>query len=251
MANTTFKKNIQKALEDLQPDNLPKHIAIIMDGNGRWAKKRGLMRTFGHRAGTENVKTIIRFCSDIGIQELTLFAFSTENWKRPNDEVGFLMNLLLEFLKREIDELHAKNARLNSLGDLSRLPAELKKAIIAAKEKTKDNSGLIVNIAINYGARAEIVNAVKEIAKDVQSGKIALEAIDEDLFSTYLYTNGLSDPDLIIRTSGEVRTSNFLLYQSAYSEYIFTEILWPDLNELELIKILKEYQSRQRRFGGI
>ena len=137
MANTTFKKNIQKALEDLQPDNLPKHIAIIMDGNGRWAKKRGLMRTFRHRAGTENVKTIIRFCSDIGIQELTLFAFSTENWKRPNDEVGFLMNLLLEFLKREIDELHAKNARLNSLGDLSRLPAELKKRSLPQKKRQK------------------------------------------------------------------------------------------------------------------
>lgn len=251
MVNKTFKKNILKAIEGLQMENLPKHIAIIMDGNGRWAKKRGLLRTFGHKAGTENVKTIIRFCSDIGIQELTLFAFSTENWKRPSDEVGFLMNLLLEFLKREIDELHEKNARLNALGDLNRLPEELIKAIIAAEEKTKGNTGLKVNIAINYGSRAEIVNAVKEIAKDIQDGKISLDAIDEDLFSTYLYTNGLSDPDLVIRTSGEVRISNFLLYQSAYAEYIFTEILWPDLDELELIKIIKDYQSRHRRFGGI
>ena len=251
MAKTVSKKELQAALAALQKDRLPTHIAIIMDGNGRWAKNKGLARAFGHRAGADNVKTIVRFCSDIGIKVLTLFAFSTENWKRPGEEVGFLMNLILEFLKKEIDELHARNARLNVLGDEAKLPREIRDAIRGAMEKTKDNTGLIVNIALNYGARAEIVRAVKAIAVDIQDGKLRAEQIDEPLFGQYLYTAGMSDPDLVIRTSGEVRVSNFLLYQSAYAEYIFSDILWPDLNELELIKIISEFQSRQRRFGGL
>jgi undecaprenyl diphosphate synthase len=251
LTKTSKKDELNTLLAQLDMERLPAHVAIIMDGNGRWAKKRGLARSFGHRAGVENVKAIIRFCSNIGIKALTLFAFSTENWKRPSDEVGLLMSLLLEFLKKEIEEMHRENARLQTLGDIDKLPEELVHAINAAREKTKDNTGLIVNIAVNYGARAEIIRAVTLIAQDAKQGKIQPQDIDENLFSSYLYTRGITDPDLVIRTSGELRISNFLLYQSAYAEYIFTDILWPDLNEVEISKAFLDFQQRQRRFGGI
>ncbi len=251
MAKRVFKKDLKEYVEKLNTDELPRHIAIIMDGNGRWAKKRGLARSFGHRAGTDNVKKIIRFCSDIGIKILTLFAFSTENWKRPAEEVNLLMGLLLEYLRKEIRELNEENVVLNTLGNISELSKELIKEINDAKELTKNNTGMKVNIAINYGARTEIVKAAADMAGDVCKGKLKPEDINEEKFSAYLYTDGMDDPDMVIRTSGETRISNFLLYQSAYAEYIFTDILWPDLNEKELAGLILEYQSRHRRYGGI
>lgn len=228
-------------------DRLPVHVAIIMDGNGRWAKKRGLPRAAGHRAGVERVRTIIRMSSDIGIRHLTLFALSTENWKRPKEEISILMKLLLEYLKKELAELHEKNVCIKTLGDLSRLPAEVFDEIERAKQTTKDNTGLTVNMAVNYGGRQEIVAAVK---KAVLEGKDPKD-IDDEYISSLLFTAGQPDPDLVIRTSGETRISNFLLYQMAYAELYFTGTLWPDFDEAEYSKALKVFAERDRRFGGI
>jgi undecaprenyl diphosphate synthase len=239
-------------LAALNLEELPGHTAIIMDGNGRWAVKRGLARSFGHRAGMENVKTTIRFASDIGLKELTLFALSTENYrKRPGEEVSLLMSLLLEFLKRDIREMHENNVKLDTFGDIGQLPREVEKAITDAAELTKNNTGLKVHIAVNYGSRAEIVNTMRKVAYDVKQGKLEIDDIDEKLVSAYLESKDAADPDLVVRTSGEQRISNFLLYQSAYAEYVFTETLWPDFDEFEFIRTLKEFQSRKRRFGGI
>ncbi len=243
-----FRKKINKdAYIGIDKTLLPVHVAIIMDGNGRWAKKRGLPRAAGHRAGVERVRTIIRMSSDIGIKYLTLFAFSTENWKRPDDEVSVLMGLLLEYLKKELAELHEKNVRIMTLGDLSKLPKEVKDEIERAKRTTKDNTGLTVNMAVNYGGRQEIVDALK---KAVSEGKSAGE-IDEKYVSSLLSTAGQPDPDLIIRTSGETRISNFLLYQMAYAEFYFPDKLWPDFDEAEYRKALDVFVSRDRRFGGV
>jgi undecaprenyl diphosphate synthase len=218
-----------------------------MDGNGRWAKKRGLPRAAGHRAGVERVRTIIRMSSDIGIRYLTLYAFSTENWKRPSQEVGVLMGLLLEYLKKELAELHEKNVHILTLGDLSKLPQEVINEIERAKRTTKDNTGLTVNMAVNYGGRQEIVDAVK---KAVSEGRSVGE-IDEEYVSSLLYTAGQPDPDLMIRTSGETRISNFLLYQMAYAEFYFPDTLWPDFDEAEYRKALGVFAARDRRFGGV
>jgi undecaprenyl diphosphate synthase len=243
-----FRKKINKdAYTGIDKAMLPVHVAIIMDGNGRWAKKRGLPRAAGHRAGVERIRTIIRMSSDIGIKYLTLFAFSTENWKRPSDEVGVLMGLLLEYLKQELRELHEKNVRIMTLGDLSKLPKEVKDEIERAKLTTKDNTGLTVNMAVNYGGRQEIVDAFK---RAVSEGKSAGE-IDEIYVSSLLSTAGQPDPDLIIRTSGETRISNFLLYQMAYAELYFPDTLWPDFDEAEYRKALGVFASRYRRFGGV
>lgn len=233
--------------EGIDRKRLPLHVAIIMDGNGRWAKKRGLPRAAGHRAGVERVRTIIRMSSDIGIKYLTLFAFSTENWKRPDDEVGTLMGLLLEYLKKELAELHEKNVRILTLGDTSRLPSEVAREIQRAKITTKDNTGLTVNMAVNYGGRQEITDALK---KAICEGAGA-EDITEEYISSLLYTAGQPDPDLVIRTSGEARISNFLLYQTAYAEFYFPDTLWPDFDEAEYKKALSVYASRERRFGAI
>lgn len=231
--------------------NLPKHIAIIMDGNGRWAKERGLPRIAGHKAGVEALRSIITTSSNIGISHLTLYAFSTENWKRPPKEVKALMDILVLYLRKEIAELHKNNVIINIIGDISKLPpvaiAEVKKAI----NITSYNTGLQVNIALNYGSRDEIINAVKKIAKEVSNKQLQLETIDESLFSSFLFTKDIPDPDLVIRTSGELRISNFLLWQIAYSELFFTNTYWPDFNSDNLIAAIKNYQCRKRRFGGI
>ena len=216
----------------IDKDRLPVHVAVIMDGNGRWAKKRGLPRAAGHRAGVERVRTVIRMSSDIGIKYLTLFALSTENWKRPSQEIGTLMNLLLEYLKSELAELDEKNVRIKTIGDLSRLPEEVIAEIERARETTKDNTGLTVNMAVNYGGRQDIAQAVRRAIRE------GVKDADEEFLSSLLSTAGQPDPDLIIRTSGETRLSNFLLYQMAYSELYFTDTLWPDFDEAEYKKAL-------------
>jgi undecaprenyl diphosphate synthase len=242
-----------KKLLSIMNKPIPNHVAIIMDGNGRWARQRNMPRTAGHRQGVEALRDIIQTSSKLGIRYLTLYAFSTENWKRPESEVRYLMSLMVEFLQKETPELHANNVRIIMLGQLDGLPDNARDEICKAMKATNDNTGLQVNIAINYGSRAEIVRAVQMVAKDVTLGKIALEDIDEDLFAGYLDTKGVSDPDLMIRTSGEYRLSNFLLYQSAYTELIFTDknLLWPDFTGERYLEAIAEYQSRTRRFGGI
>ena len=230
---------------------LPKHIAIIMDGNGRWAKKKNLPRVVGHKAGVETLKDIVKTCSDIGIKILTVYAFSTENWKRPKDEVGFLMNLLVEYMKRELNELQKNNVRIKILGDIGLLPVSTQQEILRALELTTANTGLQFNIALNYGGRVELINACRGMLEDIENGKLSRENIDEDVFSNYLYTKNDPDPDLIIRTSGEKRISNFLLWQIAYSEFVFVEELWPDFKRQNLIKAIIEYQNRDRRYGAV
>jgi len=231
---------------------IPEHVALIMDGNGRWAKQRGLPRTLGHRAGVEALKEIVRYASEIGIKILTVYAFSTENWARPIEEVDYLINtLLVEYMKKEIDELNKNNVKVRILGNIDDLPVLTRKQIVEAVEITKNNTGLKFNIALNYGGRKEIIDAVKKITNMVLNGMIDEKEINEELFSRYLYTAGDKDPDLIIRTSGEMRISNFLIWQSAYSEFYFTKTLWPDFTKEDLDKAINEYAKRDRRFGGV
>lgn len=229
---------------------IPKHIAIIMDGNGRWAKKRGLPRTAGHKVGAENVCTIAKACNKLGVKELTLYAFSTENWKRPEDEVNYLCKLPKLFFSAYIKELKKNRIRVTFLGELERFPPETQKVILDAIEATKDFEGLNLCIAINYGGRREIVLAAQKYAQDVLNQKASLE-LSEQEFSQYLMTKDMHEVDLMIRTSGEERISNFLLWQLAYSEFIFTPVAWPDFNEDELTKCIDEFTSRNRRFGGV
>ena len=241
----------KNTIYDIQLDKVPNHIAIIMDGNGRWAKSRFLPRTAGHKAGVETIRKVLKECQRLGIKHLTLYAFSTENWKRPKIEVDTLMNLLTAYLKSEVKELHSNNVKISTVGDIEKLPSACIKQLEYAKELTKDNTGVNLNLALNYGSRYDIKNAMIDIAKDVKYGKIKVENIDEDLISNYLSTKSITDPDLIIRTSGEQRLSNFLLWEAAYTEFYFTDIHWPDFNEKELQKAIYEYQNRDRRFGGI
>ncbi|KGX88414.1 isoprenyl transferase [Pontibacillus litoralis] len=236
---------------ELDNTNLPKHIAIIMDGNGRWAKKRGLPRVAGHKEGMNVVKKIVRKSSDLGIEAITLYAFSTENWKRPKAEVEFLMKLPNEFLTTYLPELIEKNVQVQTVGDVEHLPTHTQKAVQRAKEKTKHNTGLILNFALNYGSRDEIMHAVTSIVQDVQNGERKMEELNEDVFESYLYTCGLPDPDLLIRTSGEQRLSNYLLWQLAYTEFWFTDVLWPDFDENLYERAICDYQSRKRRYGGV
>ena len=245
-----FNRN-SAGITGMDKSRLPVHIAIIPDGNGRWAKKRGLPRTVGHRSGSENIKNIVKFCSELGIKYLTFYAFSTENWSRPRSEVDTLMSLLLEYLRNAEKELDGSNVRIRVVGKISGLPPEFRQEIPRVERLTKNNSGLNLVMALNYGARDEILAAVKHIAREVRDGNVEPEEIDEALISGRLYTAGIPDPDLIIRTSGEKRSSNFLLWQSAYSEFCFTDVLWPDFGERHLTEALKEYQNRSRRFGGI
>ncbi len=242
---------INRLNNDINSECIPNHIAIIMDGNGRWAKKRNLPRTAGHKAGVEALRDIISTSSELGIKHLTLYAFSTENWKRPQKEINALMELLVFFLNKEVMELHKNNVKINVIGNIYKLP---KNAILKIKEAiklTSKNTGLTVNIALNYGGRPEIIKAVKTICKDIINGNIEVDNIDEKLFSDYLDTKDIPDPDLVIRTSGELRLSNFLLWQVAYSEFWFTDIHWPDFNSDYLLKAIKDYQNRIRRFGGL
>lgn len=230
---------------------LPVHLGIIMDGNGRWAKKQGKLRTFGHRYGVETVRTAISYCSEVGIKVLTLYTFSTENWKRPRSEVTALMNLIVEYLIKETPEMKANNVILNFIGDLSKLPEKALKSIDYAVNETKNNNGLVVNIALNYGGRDEIIRAVKQIAQKVKNNETDIDQIDGAMLSKYLYTSNCPDPDLIIRTGGEKRLSNFMVWQSAYSEFYFTDILWPDFTRKDFDEAMNYYQNRNRRFGGI
>lgn len=242
---------INLKIRKINISTMPAHIGIIMDGNGRWANKRGLPRNMGHRAGSEALKRIVRFCNDINIKYLTVFAFSTENWKRPKEEVDSLMQLLEQYLDEAKKESDNNNIRLRILGDISALSANLQNKIIEVERKSALKQGLNLNIALNYGSRNEIVSAVRKIAEQVKDGLIDIPAINEQLFSSKLYTAGMPDPDLIIRPSGEKRVSNFLLWQSAYSEFWTSDIYWPDFKEKHLLDAIYDYQRRNRRFGGL
>jgi len=246
-----FKRKKTEENIELDMDRIPKHIAIIMDGNGRWAKAKKLPRTMGHRAGMKTIKTIVQEASKLGVRYLTLYAFSTENWKRPSEEVGALMDLVVEFIDKELADLHENGVVLNSIGDISKLPEKSKKSIEAAKRKTRSNTGLTLNIALNYGGRDEIIKGVKEIASLVAEGKLKIEDINEKEISNHLYTKDMPDPDMVIRPSGELRLSNYLLWQSAYSEFWFSNINWPDFGEKDLKKAIADYQRRDRRYGGV
>ena len=231
--------------------NLPEHIGIIMDGNGRWAKKRMLPRSAGHKAGAQTFRKITRYCSDIGIKHLTVYAFSTENWKRPKDEVSALMNLFKTYLEEALSDFKDDSIVVKFIGDKSVFPDDLRNLMIENEESSKDRNGMVLNIAMNYGSRDEIVRAVKSISEKVVSNKIDINDIDEQLISDHLYTSGQPDPDLIIRPSGEYRISNFMLWQSAYSEYVIMNKLWPDFTSDDLDEALKIYSQRNRRFGGV
>ena len=236
--------------EKIDFNNLPKHVAIIMDGNRRWAKQRGLDPKLGHREGAKALENIALYANEIGLKYLTVYAFSTENWKRAQDEVGTLMLLLQNYLERFSKKADAYNIKINILGDIEVLNDGLKKQIKEAIEKTKNNTGLVLNVAFNYGGRAEIIKATKEIVKRVQNGELNLEDINDAEFEKGLYTAGQPDPDLLIRTSGELRTSNYLPWQIVYSEFYFTDKFWPEFDNEELLKSIYEFQKRNRRFGA-
>jgi undecaprenyl diphosphate synthase len=235
----------------LDPAKLPIHIAIIMDGNGRWAKRRLLNRVKGHEKGADTVRTVVHTCRQIGIHFLTLYAFSTENWQRPRAEVSALMTLLKKYIVSEKNELHQQNIRINVLGEMESLPADVRTALNDIIALTRNNAAMTVNLALSYGGRAEIVKMVREIALEVQAGRLAPGAIDAGLVARHLYTGTMPDPDLLIRTSGEMRISNFLLWQIAYAEIFVTPTLWPDFDREEFLAILRQYQARERRFGKI
>ena len=248
-----------KSLNDLsdlkemltQNHELPNHVAVIMDGNGRWATQRGMPRVAGHRAGVKSVRSIVETAGELGIGVLTLYTFSKENWQRPVNEVSTLMKLLASTLRREINELNQKNVRIRTIGDLDDLPQFAYEQVLEGIEKTKHNTGLILNLALSYGGRSEILKAVREIAEKVQDGELYLGDVDEEIFSDFLYSKNLPDPDLLIRTSGEQRISNFLLWQLAYTEIYLTPTLWPDFGKKEFYDALIWYTKRERRFGRV
>jgi undecaprenyl diphosphate synthase len=233
----------------LDKNKLPKHLAIIMDGNGRWAKQKGMLRVFGHENGTKSVRRTVEACAKLGIENLTLYAFSTENWNRPQAEVKTLMRLLISSLKKEIKTLQGNNIRLNTIGNLSMLPKTAQAQLLDVIEKTKSNDRMTLTLALSYGSREEIVQAVRAIADKVKNNIISSGGIDESIINQHLYTQNLPDVDLLIRTSGEHRISNFLLWQIAYAELYFTDVLWPDFTEDDLHKAIADYQKRERRFG--
>ena len=240
---------MQEILEKIDKNNLPKHVAIIMDGNGRWAKSRGEERTFGHKSGVTSVRNAISACDKVGIEYLTLYTFSTENWNRPCDEVNTLMSLLSETLLKEAAELFSKGVRLHVIGEVEKLPTLVREQLLNVVDLTKNNTKSNLVLALSYGSQREILNAVKEIAQEVKEGKISTEDIDETLFENHLYTKDLPPVDLLIRTSGEVRISNFLLWQIAYAELQFLDIFWPDFQEEHLYQCIVNYQNKERRFG--
>ena len=243
-----FKK---KKTTEIDMDRLPVHIGVIMDGNGRWAKKRGLPRSAGHSAGADTLKKIVTECNQMGIKYITVYAFSTENWKRPKEEVDYLMNLLLNYLRDAENSLAGENVVIRAIGSRKELSQEIQEQIIKTEEFTKNNTGIIMNIALNYGAREELTTALKTLAAKVKTEEISPEEITMDMISGHLYTKGQSDPDLIIRTSGEERISNFMLWQMAYAELWFTKKLWPDFTKQDLHEAILDYQRRGRRFGGV
>lgn len=236
-------------LDTLDKTNLPRHLAIIMDGNGRWAKQQGFLRAFGHENGTKSVKETIESCAKIGIEYLTLYAFSTENWNRPKLEIETLMKILINSLKKELDTLQKNNIKLNAIGNLEKLPKSAQKELMDVIEKTKNNTRLTLTLALSYGSREELVNAVRIISNKVKNNIISIDTIDDSIINEHLYTQNLPDVDLLIRTSGEHRISNFLLWQIAYAELYFTNVLWPDFKEKDLYEAIISYQKRERRFG--
>ncbi len=236
-------------LEDVNKDKLPKHIAIIMDGNGRWAKKRGKLRVFGHENGVDSVRKTVESCAKLNINFLTLYAFSTENWNRPKLEVETLMKLLVSSLRKELDTLSKNNIRLRAIGNIHSLPSKAQKELSEVIAKTEKNSGMTLTLALSYGSREEIKTAIKEISSKVKNNIISLENIDETVINTHLYTHFMPDVDLLIRTSGECRISNFLLWQIAYAELYFIDVFWPDFSEHHLVEAILSYQNRERRFG--
>ncbi|OOV29036.1 di-trans,poly-cis-decaprenylcistransferase [Flavobacterium sp. LM5] len=236
-------------LQKIDLTRLPQHLAIIMDGNGRWAKKQGFLRAIGHENGTKSVKKIIQSCAELGIDYLTLYAFSTENWKRPKLEVDTLMKVLINALKKEVDTLQKNNIRLNAIGNLELLPKNAQKQLLEVIELTKDNTLMTLTLALSYGSREELTNAVRIISEKVKNNIISIDSIDDSIINQHLYTHNLPDVDLVIRTSGEHRISNFLLWQIAYAELYFTAVLWPDFKEDDLYEAILSYQNRERRFG--
>ncbi len=253
--NTLFRKKkeltLNRRIEKIKKKKIPHHVAIIMDGNGRWAKKRSLPRVAGHHEGMKVVRKIAIVANDLGIKALTLYAFSTENWKRPKQEVDYLMKLPEEFLDTYLPELMEKNVKITMIGKREGLPDHTLRAVDYAIKKTAKNTGLVLNFALNYGGRAEILTAVKDLVVDIKHGKINENDLSEQTFANYLMTKDFIDPDLLIRTSGEIRLSNFMLWQLAYTEFWFTECLWPDFNEFLFLDAIEHYQNRSRRFGGI
>ena len=244
------KKQSTKSFRNVV-DRTPDHIAIIMDGNGRWARKQGLPRIAGHKEGVSSIVKIVKAAVKYKVKVLTLYAFSTENWKRPRAEVEFILKLPKQFLDIYLPELMSNNVRINVIGDMELLPDYTRDAVLYAMERTQHNDGLQLNFALNYGSRNEILHAVKEMVADLQETKLSIEEIDEQVFSKYLYTKDLPDPDLLIRTGGEKRLSNFLLWQSAYSEFWYTDVLWPDFSEKEFLLAINDYRQRNRRYGGL
>lgn len=249
--NLMDKDEIIELRNRIDLDRVPKHVAIIMDGNGRWAKKRFLPRTAGHQEGMRRVIEIVEVAEKLNIKYLSLYAFSTENWKRPKEEIDGLMKLLVQYIRIELDRIHKNNVKIQTMGDLNKLPKFAKEEVERAIKKTKNNTKMILNIGLNYGGRDEIVHGIKNLLEDYKMGKLKEEDIDEEIFKNYLYTNNLPDPDLLIRPSGELRLSNFMLYQIAYTEFWFSHIYWPDFKEEEFYKAIIDYQRRNRRFGGI
>ncbi|MDO5715013.1 MAG: isoprenyl transferase [Tissierellia bacterium] len=243
-------KNIN-IMKRLDRDNMPSHIGIIMDGNGRWAQNKNLPRSFGHREGTKRVIDIVEACFELEIPSLSLYAFSTENWKRPTEEISKLMSLLIYYINTQLEKIKQNNIKINLLGDITPFPEKVKKEIYRALQDTRDNDKMILNIGLNYGGQDEIVQALQTIAFEVEKGLLHAKDINKSLFESYLYTNNQPPLDLLIRPSGELRVSNFMLYQLAYAEFYFSNILWPDFTKEELYKAILEYQNRNRRFGGL
>ncbi|WP_199618022.1 isoprenyl transferase [Paenibacillus alkalitolerans] len=244
-------KNPDREMPAHSRENIPQHVAIIMDGNGRWAKSKGMPRIAGHRAGMKNVRTITMAANELGVKVLTLYAFSTENWKRPKEEVDFLMKLPQEFFPLEIDELKKNNVRIRMMGSKEGLPRHSLDAVEAAIEETKDNTGLILNFALNYGGRRELLLGIRRLAEHIRDGEITPDDISEQLFDSYLQSEGLPEPDLLIRTSGEVRISNFMLWQLAYTELWFTDVFWPEFSREHFFEAIRSYQGRARRYGKL
>ena len=234
---------------NIHPETLPKHVAIIMDGNGRWAKEKGRLRVFGHENGTRSVRTTVECCAELGIKHLTLYAFSTENWNRPKLEVKTLMQLLISSLKKEMNTMQKNSIRLNAIGNLEHLPTRVREELLHVIDETKNNTLMTLTLALSYGSRDELVNATRQICEKVKNNKISVENIDEPLINQHLYTQNLPDVDLLIRTSGEKRISNFLLWQIAYAELYFTDVYWPDFTNENLFEAIINYQKRERRFG--
>ena len=246
-----FDKKDNNLSKKIDKQKVPEHVAIIMDGNGRWATKKGLPRTYGHKKGVEVLKEILKASKKLGCKVLTVYAFSTENWTRPTKEVDFLINLFSEVLRNEIEEIHEESTKIKFIGDLNPFPETLKKIISSSESLTKNNNKFLLNVCVNYGGRQEIVKVAKKLALKSYSGEIKPCEVNEELFNSELLTQGIKDPELLIRTSGEKRISNFLLWQLAYSEIYISDVMWPEFNEFEFLKAIIDYQSRNRRFGGI